>query len=121
GERVLLRPGGGAMRPVVPSNASPVPARTRPDVRASYAPDSVRQAFAETGAPLAPATREEMESRFGYDFSTVQVHDGTGAAVAADELHTDAFAVGDDVVFARGRYAPATDRGRELLAHELAH
>jgi hypothetical protein len=81
----------------------------------------VREALAETGARLAAATREEMEARFGYDFSTVRVHDGAGAAAAADRLHADAFAVGDDLVFARGRYAPATHRGRELLAHELAH
>jgi hypothetical protein len=62
-----------------------------------------------------------MESRFGYDFSTVRVHDDARADAAAGELHADAFAVGDDVAFARGLYAPATDRGRELLAHELAH
>ncbi|HEX8243285.1 MAG TPA: DUF4157 domain-containing protein, partial [Longimicrobium sp.] len=32
-----------------------------------------------------------------------------------------AYTVGRDVVFAEGRYQPATAEGRRLLAHELAH
>ena len=32
------------------------------------------------GRPLDPATRRSMEARFGYDFSSVRVHDDGGAA-----------------------------------------
>jgi Domain of unknown function (DUF4157) len=32
-----------------------------------------------------------------------------------------AYTIGHDIVFGAGQYAPATSRGRSLLAHELAH
>jgi hypothetical protein len=62
-----------------------------------------------------------MEARFGYDFSGVCVHDDARAAAAAAGINAAAFTVGQDIVFGAGRYSPATARGRELLAHELAH
>jgi hypothetical protein len=71
--------------------------------------------------PLDPATRAYMDPRFGHDFSRVRVHTDSLAAESARAVDALAYTVGTDVVFAAGRYAPHTDPGRELLAHELTH
>jgi hypothetical protein len=62
-----------------------------------------------------------MESRFGHDFSRVRVHTDGRAAEAARSVDARAYTVGDEIVFARGGYAPGSATGRRLLAHELAH
>lgn len=73
------------------------------------------------GRPLDPATRRFMEARFGHDFSPVRVHTDARAAESAKAVNALAYCVGPDVVFNAGRYAPETESGRHLLAHELAH
>jgi Domain of unknown function (DUF4157) len=73
------------------------------------------------GVPLPEATRRTMEASFGRDFSAVRVHDDVRAAAAAAELDAAAFTIGQDVVFAAGRYTPSTAAGLRLLGHELAH
>lgn len=73
------------------------------------------------GQPLDPVTRGFMESRFGYDFSRVRVHSGALAEQSARELRATAYTVGNNIAFGAGRYAPETQQGRHLLAHELAH
>ena len=55
------------------------------------------------------------------DLDGVRVHDDTRAAESAAAVDALAYAVGDDVVFAAGRYRPGDGEGRHLLAHELAH
>jgi len=72
------------------------------------------------GRQLDPPTRRSMEARFGYDFSSVRVHDDAAASSAADDVSATAFTVGEDIVLGGG-YDPATPRGRHLIAHELAH
>jgi hypothetical protein len=62
-----------------------------------------------------------MEPRFGHDFSRVRVHTDARAARSARAVSALAYTVGQDVVFAAGKYAPASTVGRELLAHELTH
>jgi hypothetical protein len=69
---------------------------------------SVDQAFASPGRPLEPELRQDMEQRFGYDFS-------------AQDLNAHAYTVGADVVFGASRFAPETHEGRRLIAHKLAH
>jgi hypothetical protein len=73
------------------------------------------------GAPLPASERAYFEPRFGYDFSRVNVHTGARASESARSLGAHAYTLGQDVVFAEGRYAPGTGEGRRLLAHELAH
>ena len=73
------------------------------------------------GHSLDERTRESMESQFGESFSDVRIHTGSTAANTADTLHSRAFTIGSDIVFAEGEYAPDTTEGRRLLAHELAH
>ena len=43
------------------------------------APASVDRALASPGRPLEPTLRQDMESRFGHDFSTVRVHSDAAA------------------------------------------
>ena len=62
-----------------------------------------------------------MESRFGYDFSGVRIHDDARAAESSRAVDAKAYAVGADIAFGPGQYAPHTPQGRWLLAHELAH
>lgn len=73
------------------------------------------------GQPLNQSLRAFMESRFEADFSRVRIHTSGGAAQAAQTLHAKAYTVGQDIIFAQGKFAPETPSGRELLAHELTH
>lgn len=84
-------------------------------------PPIVHGVFRSPGQPLDPLTRAFMEPRFGHDFSRVRVHTGTEAVAATQAVNARAFAIGNELVFADGRYAPATEAGKQLLAHELAH
>jgi hypothetical protein len=74
-----------------------------------------------TGQPLPAATQGKMEGAFGADFSNVKVHADGAAAQAAKGLDAQAFAEGSDIFFDHGKYAPGTDGGDHLIAHELAH
>ena len=85
------------------------------------APPIVHDVLRSDGAALDPATRLEMESRFDADFSAVRIHWDARAAESATAVNAVAYTVGRDVVFASGQYAPHSDDGRRLLAHELAH
>lgn len=69
------------------------------------------------GRPLPDAVRGKMEAAFGADFSAVRVHVGP----QAERIGATAFTVGTDIYFAPNRYQPHTNRGQQLLGHELAH
>jgi len=84
-------------------------------------PASVDSVLASSGRPLEPALRQDMEQRFGHDFSGVRVHSGAAAEQSARDVNAHAYTVGHDIVFGAGRFAPGTHDGRRLLAHELAH
>lgn len=84
-------------------------------------PASARRTLARSGRPLEPQLRRGFEQRFGRDFSRVRVHRGSAAEQSAEEVGARAYAVGSDVVFGKGQYAPETGAGLRLLAHELAH
>jgi len=93
------------------------PARPRP----TSVPPVVHDVLRSPGEPLDGALRRDLEPRFGHDFSRVRVHRDAEAARSARAVGALAYAVGPDVVFGEGRYAPRTPAGRQLLAHELAH
>jgi hypothetical protein len=73
------------------------------------------------GNPLPQSVRAFMEPRFGADFSAVRVHNDAHAHGLARAVNAHAFAVGRNVVFGAGHYAPETENGKRLLAHELTH
>ncbi|HRX60692.1 MAG TPA: DUF4157 domain-containing protein [Candidatus Competibacter sp.] len=62
-----------------------------------------------------------MESKFRADFGNVRIHTGPAAADLCAALQARAFTWGRDIVFGGEQYAPMTEVGRQLLAHELAH
>ena len=85
------------------------------------APASVAQTLTRPGRPMEPALRQDMEQRFGYDFSDVRVHTGAAAEQSARDVHARAYTMGRHMVFGAGRFAPETTEGRRLIAHELTH
>jgi hypothetical protein len=73
------------------------------------------------GQPLDGGVRARMEPLFRTEFASVRVHTSSEAAHAARSLDAHALTVGADIAFAAGRYAPETQEGQRLLAHELTH
>jgi hypothetical protein len=116
--QAIAGPGGVRARP------APVQVQRVRSDRAATArgvPDSVERTLADGGRAMPPALREDMERRFGHDFSDVRVHHDGRAAHSAREIGAEAYTFGRHVVFGAGRYDPAGLAGRTLLAHELTH
>jgi hypothetical protein len=74
-----------------------------------------------TGDRLPPLLRGFFEQRMNHDLGHVRIHTGPDAAASAQALQAKAFALGPNIAFGRGQYAPDDPAGRRLLAHELAH
>ena len=87
----------------------------------SMAPASVDRVLASSDRPLEPTLRQDMEQRFGHDFSRVKVHAGAAAEQSVRDVNAHAYTVGHSMVFGAGQFAPGTHEGRRLLAHELTH
>ncbi len=73
------------------------------------------------GQPLPASERAFFEPRFGHSLDGVQVHTGTPAAETARAVSAKAFTVGQDIVFGAGQFAPDSQAGKQVLAHELTH
>src|SRR2546426_3298543 len=73
------------------------------------------------GQPLDTPTQHFMEGRFGSDFGDVRVHTDSKASESARAVSAQAYTVGSDIAFQSGTYAPETDAGKHMLAHELTH
>ncbi|RNG19600.1 eCIS core domain-containing protein [Streptomyces botrytidirepellens] len=73
------------------------------------------------GQPLDASVRRELEEQLGHDFSRVRLHTDRDAGHLTEMLGADAVAVGQDIFFREGTYAPGTAEGQRLLAHELLH
>lgn len=100
----------------LPANAShahaPVQCKQSDDL-----PSEGDSGVSASGEALPDAVREKMESALGMDFSGVRVHVGP----EPQRVGALAFTRGTDVFFAPGQYQPESQRGQELLGHELAH
>ena len=90
-------------------------------LRPTETPPGVLDVLRSPGRPLEPATRADMEARFGTDFSRVRVHSDAAAGRSARDLNARAYTAGRNIVFGPGRFAPGTHEGQRLLAHELSH
>ncbi|PZV00212.1 MAG: hypothetical protein DCF24_07740 [Cyanobium sp.] len=106
--------------------ASPVTQSVQPKADPGFnpsasAPQSVVETLHAPGAALDPASRNFMETRFGYDFSGVRIHADADAARSASAIHARAYTWLNHVVFAPGAYDPHSSAGARLLAHELTH
>lgn len=73
------------------------------------------------GSRMDAGIRSFMESRFGADFSRVNIHTGREAIQLNRELNAQAFTVGNDIYFNSNKYNPQSNTGKQLLAHELTH
>jgi hypothetical protein len=74
------------------------------------------------GAPLTDDVAARLGPHVGDEVAAAaRVHTDEAADLVAAAHHARAVALGDDVFFAHGEYAPGTERGDELLAHELTH
>lgn len=97
----------------------PAPARRRPD--AAVVDNQRVQDALRGGEPLPPQPRRLLEPTLGRDLGGVRLHADAAAAELADRLDAEAFALGEHIGFAAGRFAPDTAAGRRLIAHEVQH
>lgn len=111
-----------------PARSAPLALQRMPVQRSGSEPASVPPATERTiermdggGAPLPAGERSFFESRMGVDFSHVRVHTDTTAVQTSRDLGARAFTVGNNIAFNTGEYQPATQAGRQLMAHELTH
>ncbi|GJD18486.1 hypothetical protein RIVM261_034420 [Rivularia sp. IAM M-261] len=73
------------------------------------------------GQPLDRGLQQSMGQAMGADFSRVKVHTGAQADQLNQSIQAKAFTMGQDVFFRQGAYEPGSQRGQELIAHELTH
>ena len=83
--------------------------------------DAINETLSQRGIPLDPDTRAEHERRRGQTLHDVRVHVGAQADRSARAVDALAYTAGSNIVFRDGHYAPGTERGDALLAHELTH
>jgi hypothetical protein len=112
---------GLSEHPVAPAAQVQTKSSHAGDCAGIAAPAIVNDVLRSPGQPLDAATRAFMEPRFGHDFSTVRVHSDARAAAAASAINARAFTSNRSVVFGADQYAPQTESGRRLVAHELTH
>ncbi|MDA4121768.1 MAG: DUF4157 domain-containing protein [Thaumarchaeota archaeon] len=73
------------------------------------------------GQPLPDRVRSTFESSFGRDFRGVRIHRDAAANESSRAVGALAYTLGRNIVFAQGQFAPDTEAGKRLLAHELVH
>lgn len=96
--------------------------RSTPADGGTVAPDvesKIRRASG--GASLAPTVRAGAERVLGADLGDVRLHGGSESTHLNDALDAEAFTHGSDIFFRSGLPDAGTQRGRELLGHELTH
>jgi Domain of unknown function (DUF4157) len=107
--------------PAHPAVSGALPCIQRYAEGTDTAPASVDHVLTSSGKPLETALQQDMEKRFGQDFSRVRVHTGAAAEQSARDVSAHAYTVGHNMVFGAGQFAPGTKEGRRLIAHELTH
>lgn len=73
------------------------------------------------GSALPRQERQFFETRMGRDLGDVRIHTGASAHASAQSIGARAYTLGNNIAFAQGEFAPDSERGRHLLAHELTH
>jgi len=115
---VVRMPDHAAREPV---SASAGGTLHRAEAQAAPAPPASPRTTIPGGTPLSAPVRNFMEPRFGASFGAVRVHTGPNAAQQSASLNARAFTVGEHIFFGKDQYQPQTQKGKELLAHELTH
>ncbi len=109
-----------AVPPVRPTGKL-VQRQTTGDADTQSAPPIVGEVLRSPGHALNSTARAFLEPRFGLDFASIKIHSDSKAANSADAVRARAYTVGPHIVFGATEYAPHSDSGRRLLAHELTH
>jgi hypothetical protein len=78
--------------------------------------EAIRKASVENGATEPPS-----QAAFLAAAARVRLRDDASADRSAHLLGAHAVAFGDQILFRSGRYAPNTEMGQALIAHELTH
>ncbi len=92
-----------------------------PGVPMPHAAEHRVRSLTSGGEALSPSLRAFFEPRMGRDLGSVRIHRDGEAQGAASAIQARAFTLGQHIGFAAGRWAPDSEAGRRLLAHELAH
>ncbi|MEU3838705.1 DUF4157 domain-containing protein [Streptomyces sp. NPDC028635] len=100
--------GNAAVSAMIARRVRPVTVEEQPD-------PGLHEVLRGSGKPLAAPVRQDMESRFGTDFSDVRLHTGAAAARSARAIGARAYTSGSHVVLGDGGGDSHT------LAHELTH
>jgi len=103
------------------TESAPSTTESQDDNQVSAEVEQQIESLKGNGSPLPDDVRSEMENQFSHDFSSVCIHNDAAADALCKQLSARAFAVGSDIFFASGEYAPDTQEGKRLLAHELTH
>jgi Domain of unknown function (DUF4157) len=90
-------------------------------MHSDLANDRLEQEADQTADRVSELPRGAESGHLGSDFGGVRIHTNGKAAESARAVGAKAYAVGQDIVFGAGHYAPHTETGRWLLAHELTH
>lgn len=80
-----------------------------------------RPAARAAGQALPDELARRLSEELQLDVSATRLHTDDRAARAAAALGARAFTIDHHVFFAAGAYAPESEEGLELLAHEVAH
>jgi len=91
------------------------------DVQGNHELDNYVGSLDSSGQTLPEGSLRFFEPRFGHDFSNVRIHSDTLAAKSAQSINALAYTTGNNIVFNNGQYAPESDDGKKLIAHELTH
>jgi hypothetical protein len=115
-DQVITMPAPSSLNSAPPLRIQRFSGQSQSNGQMEAVPPSVYQALASPGKSLEPGLRQDMEQRFGHDFSRVWVHSGSAAAESAQELGARAYTVGPNIVFGAGQLSPGTREGRRLIA-----
>ncbi len=89
---------------------------------APQASAAVQAASSSPSGTLPQGLSRDLGASLGVGYmSGVRVHTGSESAAAAKALSANAFTVGQDIHFGAGKYDPDSQRGQQLIAHEVAH
>lgn len=86
----------------------------------TFVPDTFVSALG-AGSHLSQPIKDFFEPRFGFDFGKVRVHTNPQAAESARSINARAYTLGNDIVFGAGEFHQQSEKGKKLIAHELAH
>lgn len=95
----------------------------RDDSKASHQPPFQLKAVSDeqplnTGSSSTPLLQRLTDAFGGHDLSNVNIHKDSAEATEVGAL---AFAKGNDMHFAPGKFDMSSTSGKQLIGHELAH